>query len=130
MTSATHTAVLIAVSLLLGEKMVAYCISLSLSLLLAFLLQRSLSFLFLLSHLSPCFLHSRLITLLFFQPSHQKSNGGTVTLHSDIKCVHFNELYPNTFRLCVYELTFSSGEEEKTHKTCKTLGPSLSVRTG
>ena len=32
MTSATHTAVLIAVSLLLGEKMVAYCISLSLSL--------------------------------------------------------------------------------------------------
>lgn len=89
MTSATHTAVLIAVSLLRSEK-IGY-LSLSLSFLLVLLLPRSLSFLSR-SHLIPCFLPSCLVTLLFFQPSHQKSNGGTVTLRSHIKCVHFKHI--------------------------------------
>lgn len=89
MTSATHTAVLIAVSLLRSEK-TGY-LSLSLSFLLVLLLPRSLSFLSR-SHLIPCFLPSCLVTLLFFQPSHQKSNGGTVTLRSHIKCVHFKHI--------------------------------------
>ena len=89
MTSATHTAVLIAVSLLRGEK-IGY-LSLSLFFLLVLLLPRSHPFLSL-SHLNRCFLPSCLVTLLFFQPCHQKSNGGTVTLHSHTKCVHLKHI--------------------------------------
>lgn len=44
---------------------------------------------------------------------------------------HFNEIYPITFMLCVYELTFSSEEEEEeARRQGKILGPSLPDWTG
>lgn len=131
MTSATHTAVLIAVSLLRSEK-IGY-LSLALSFLLVLLPPRSLSFLSR-SHLIPCFLPSCLVTLLFFQPSHQKSNGGTVTLRSHIKCVHFKHIDISTRYIpspsCYVCMSWLFHLRRRKRRQGKTLGPSLPDWTG
>lgn len=128
MTSATHTAVLIAVSLLRSEK-IGY-----LSLAIFPPCSSSAAFplfpLPLSSH--PMFppLLSRYSALFPAQPPEIK-RWHCNTAQSHQMCAfqtyrHFNEIYPITFRLCVYELTFSSEEEEEeARRQGKILGPSL-----